>query len=136
MPKEKTEPAGRGTMSIIGDAIHAETIKKEMRNFRLHKDYMLSPKAIENIVITTKPTDAFVLQEDMMDEDIRKYFSKGSRVKHTDLETPLTTSGVYGWDTKPLVHFTDRRFHHPKTVTEITKMYGTCVQPKLKEKEK
>ena len=30
---------------------------------------------------------------------------------------------------------TDRRFYHPKQVTEITKMYGTALKEKKSEKE-
>ena len=73
-----------------------------------------------------------------MDPEIQKYFEKNNGLPkpHTDFETPLTTSSTYGWDTKPLVRFTDRRFHHPKSVTEITKRYGTSVMPKAKTEEK
>ena len=48
-------------------------------------------------------------------------------------EVPRTTSSIYGWDTKPLVRFLDKRFYHPKSVTEITKMYGTRMISKNKQ---
>lgn len=35
-------------MSIIGDKILVETIKKELRNFALNEKYMLSPNAIKS----------------------------------------------------------------------------------------
>ncbi|KAI8895093.1 hypothetical protein BC833DRAFT_651520 [Globomyces pollinis-pini] len=122
---QKKEGGGRATMSIISDAILAETIKKELRNFKINEEYMLSPTAIKNLVLANKPTDSVPLLSKT---------SKLADVKpvgtHGPLEIPKTTSAIYGWDTVPLVKFTDRRFHHPKTETEITKMYGTPLVPK------
>lgn len=71
-----------------------------------------------------------------MDSDIKAFFEKKNRLpsKHTDFDSPITTSSVYGWDTEPLIRFTDRRFHHPKIVTEITKKY-TSIVAKPKESE-
>lgn len=64
-PPPKSESNGRGLMSIIGDAIHSETIRKELRDFRLFQEYALSPRAVSSIqytnsglVLTKKPTDA------------------------------------------------------------------------------
>nr|KAJ3422725.1 hypothetical protein HK105_006679 [Polyrhizophydium stewartii] len=137
----KKSEGSRGSMSIIGDAILAETIKKELRYFRLNEKYMLSPNVIKNLVVTNKPTDPIVSVDDHGEEDpalfddaIKKHFASSKFVEHDPNETPKTSSSVYGWDTKPLVRVTDRRFYHPKTVTEITKMYGTCVIPGDKPK--
>ncbi|KAJ3301746.1 hypothetical protein HDV03_000452 [Kappamyces sp. JEL0829] len=105
------EKSSRAPMTIIGDAIHAETIKKELRTFRLNESFVLSPTAIK---IHLKPAVA----------------------AHHPLEIPRTTASVYGWDTEPLVRITDRRFYHPKQVTEITKMYGTTLAPKTTAPEK
>ncbi len=62
--------------------------------------------------------------------ELKKIISRGPN------EIPRTTSSVYGWDTVPLMRVTDRRFYHPKQVTEITKMYGTAVMLKKVEKAK
>ncbi|KAI8923870.1 FAM183A and FAM183B related-domain-containing protein [Entophlyctis helioformis] len=126
----------RGSMSIIGDAILAETIKKELRHFVLNEKYMLSPNAIKNLVFTNKPTDRLVSVDSSEEPEAGEAEDEVSLVGHakpktprTNNDTPATTSGIYGWDTKPLVRITDRRFYHPKTVTEITKKYGTSVAP-------
>jgi hypothetical protein len=53
-------------------------------------------------------------------------------------DVPITTSQLYGWDAKPLMRTTDPRFHHPKIVTEITKVYGAMFvknQPEQKIKQ-
>ncbi len=44
----KAEKGGTAPMTIIGDAIHAETIRKELRNFRLNEKFILSPTAIKS----------------------------------------------------------------------------------------
>ncbi len=41
-----------------------------------------------------------------------------------------TQGQVYGEDTVPLLRIVDPRFYHPKTVTEITKKYGTSLKEK------
>ncbi|KAJ3308741.1 hypothetical protein HDV04_000837 [Boothiomyces sp. JEL0838] len=102
----KKDTGGRGPMSIIGDAILAETIKKELRNFKINENYMLSPNAVKTLK------------------------KKELIVNHSLEDMPRTTSEIYGWDTKPLMRITDRRFYHPKAVTEITKMYGGHSRPK------
>ncbi|KAJ3272846.1 hypothetical protein HDV01_005169 [Terramyces sp. JEL0728] len=122
----KKDTSGRGPMTIIGDAILAETIRKELRNFKINENYMLSPNAIKNLVLTNKPTDKLILTNMEMPEALKKEL----KASHSLHDTPRTTSEIYGWDTKPLMRITDRRFYHPKAVTEITKMYGTHSKPK------
>ena len=56
-------------------------------------------------------------------------------VIHGPHEIPRTTSSTYGWDTVPLMRVTDRRFYHPKQVTEITKMYGTALKKESKSEK-
>ena len=135
MPDEsKSKRSGRGDLSIIGDAILAETIRKEMKDFKLNENYILSPNAIKTLVFTNKVTSTVILEnvdESLVDPKIKKYFD-GSVVKGN---IPITSSSVYGWDTKPLVRVTDSRFYHPKTVTEITKRYGTSVTTKDKKEK-
>jgi hypothetical protein len=46
---QKQTKSRRATMSIIGDAILVETIRKELRNFKINDSYMLSPTAIKSI---------------------------------------------------------------------------------------
>lgn len=45
---EKVEVSFRAPMTITGNAIHAETIKKELRNFHLNEQFLLSPTAIKS----------------------------------------------------------------------------------------
>ena len=47
----KSDKGGRAPMTIIGDAIHAETIRKELRNFRLNESFILSPTAIKSMIL-------------------------------------------------------------------------------------
>lgn len=44
----KADKSIRAPMTIIGDAIHAQTIKKELQNFRVNETYMLSPNAMKS----------------------------------------------------------------------------------------
>ncbi|KAJ3297659.1 hypothetical protein HDU76_006534, partial [Blyttiomyces sp. JEL0837] len=39
-------------------------------------------------------------------------------------QVPITTSQIYGWDSKPLFQTKDSRFFHPRRECEITKSYG------------
>ncbi|KAH6571735.1 hypothetical protein BASA50_003415 [Batrachochytrium salamandrivorans] len=125
--------SSRGTMSIVGDAILAETIKKELHHFRLNEQYMLSPSSIKNLVFTNTPTslsvDVAALDSDQTGTDaaIQQHFQRSKYCPRSYDATPQTTSGMYGWDTEPLVRVTDSRFCHFKVVTDITKKYGTCV---------
>ena len=50
------DTATSGKVKIFNDAIHAETIKKEMRVHRLYENYMLTPAKVKDLVITNKPT--------------------------------------------------------------------------------
>jgi hypothetical protein len=43
------DKSGRAPMTIIGDAIHAETIKKELRTFRLNESFVMSPTALKSM---------------------------------------------------------------------------------------
>ena len=45
---DRKDKTGRAPMTIIGDAIHAETIRKELRNFRLNETFILSPTAMKS----------------------------------------------------------------------------------------
>lgn len=49
----KKDLSGRAPMTITGDAIHAETIRKELRNFRLNENFILSPTAIKSMEIVS-----------------------------------------------------------------------------------
>ena len=48
MPSDQKKDSGRVPLSIIGDAIHSETIKKQLRHFRLNEEYYLTPTAIKS----------------------------------------------------------------------------------------
>ena len=60
-----------------------------------------------------------------------------ARMHYTSQSKPgdvrwMTEGQVYGEDTVPLIRLVDPRFYHPKTVTEITKKYGTSLKTKEK----
>lgn len=79
--------------------------------------------------MTNKPTDPpIVLTERTLQLEIETVRAPGS--------IPKTTNSTYGWDTVPLRRVLDRRFFHPKLVTEITKEYGLALNPKESNKEK
>ncbi|KAL3901859.1 MAG: hypothetical protein SGCHY_000276 [Lobulomycetales sp.] len=66
--KEAAAVAAVGTKKVFNDAIHAETIKKELRYHRLKETYMLTPGQAKRLVFTNKPTgDRSVKGEDTQD---------------------------------------------------------------------
>jgi hypothetical protein len=77
------------------------------------------------MVLTGKPNNSAPPGRQILPEEPR-YIPK----VHLASDVPRTTSEIYGWDTVQLVRQTDRRFYHPKQVTEITKSYGTAVKTK------
>lgn len=48
MSTDKKNNSGRIPLSIIGDKIHSETIKKQLKHFRLNEEYRLSPNTIKS----------------------------------------------------------------------------------------
>jgi hypothetical protein len=75
-----------------------------------------------DIVLTSKPnaTRPLTVPKDL---DVAQPVVRGS--------VPKTSNDIYGWDMKPLVVIRDKRFYHPKSVTDITKIYGTKVEKKV-----
>ena len=56
---------------------------------------------------------------------IARITSKSQSSSSSNSERWQTEASVYGQDPVPLIRLVDPRFYHPKTVTEITKKYGT-----------
>jgi hypothetical protein len=107
--QQQKEHNGRQPMSIIGDKIHTETIKKELKTFRLHQEYFLTPHAMKSIVLSEKPNQSKPIVLVEQEKQIPRVHRQ-------------TTNHQYGTDDRVLLR---PYFYHPKTVTEITKMYGS-----------
>ncbi|KAJ3307800.1 hypothetical protein HDU76_004360 [Blyttiomyces sp. JEL0837] len=123
------------------DAINKETIKKEMKYFKIHDSYV-APRIKKNYVLTDKPNNIVLSQlvkETNLSEGRNKeaaaaaaaaspqrvheqWRSHYSINNHTS--KPTRTSEEYGWYPVPLMKTTCPLFHHPRVVTEITLLYG------------
>ena len=90
MPEKKIRE--RGNLSIIGDAIHAETVRKELKLFRLHTEYQLSQRSITHFVLDNKPTAKSVDAQGFAETEVAKLFAKPANVKHGDADSSVTTS--------------------------------------------
>jgi len=124
------DTATSGKVKIFNDAIHAETIKKEMRVHRLYENYMLTPAKVKDLVITNKPTgDPTITGKEMGDEEYLRAVRKRKMKPQELYPMPVTTSQAYGWDTDVLMRNTDRRFHFPRVVSDVSRI-GEIIGPK------
>ncbi|KAJ3152938.1 hypothetical protein HDU86_005393 [Geranomyces michiganensis] len=119
------------TNPVFRDAIHAETVRKELRLYKIYDNYMLTPAVEKGLVVAEKPNRINI-------QDIEKNLDKGDGDQKSSASKtavprpliPLTSNETYGWHTVPLMRNTDPRFFHPKVETEITKMYGALLVKK------
>ncbi|KAI9332210.1 FAM183A and FAM183B related-domain-containing protein [Obelidium mucronatum] len=112
--------------AIFYDRIQAETIKKELRVHHLYEHYALSPSVKTKLVINNKP-QAMNLQNTDKDAEDEEYNIKSkiqSMVPRDRYPVPITSSQMYGWDSKTLFRSLDKRFSHPRVQCDITKSYG------------
>ncbi|KAJ3150655.1 hypothetical protein HDU89_003063 [Geranomyces variabilis] len=116
------------TNPVFRDAIHAETVRKEMQLYKIYENYMLTPAVEKGLVVAEKPNRINIqdIERNLEKEDEKK---PSKQVAPRPL-IPLTSNETYGWHTVPLMRNTDPRFYHPKVETEITKMYGAVVVKK------
>ncbi|TPX71891.1 hypothetical protein SpCBS45565_g00980 [Spizellomyces sp. 'palustris'] len=126
MSTTQAPPTNASAMNaVFRDAIHAETVRKEMKRYKVYEQYMLTPSVEKGLVVTEKPNRVSIQNmEKSLDLDSGK--KPGITIDHGQT-LPRTTNETYGWDTIPLMRNTDGRFYHPKIETEITKMYGTII---------
>ncbi|KAI8610971.1 FAM183A and FAM183B related-domain-containing protein [Chytriomyces sp. MP71] len=112
--------------AIFFDRIQAETIKKELRVHHLYEHYALSPSVKTKLVINNKPQSMNMSHTEMEPED-DEYNVHAKRQSLTPRErypAPVTSSQMYGWDTKTLFRTSDPRFYHPRVQCDITKSYA------------
>ncbi|KAJ3241890.1 hypothetical protein HDU81_009753 [Chytriomyces hyalinus] len=112
--------------AIFYDRIQAETIKKELRVHHLYEHYALSPSVKTKLVINNKPQSMTLSSTEVEAEDDEynqhsKYQSLTPRERYP---APITSSQLYGWDTKTLFRTSDTRFYHPRVQCDITKSYA------------
>ncbi|KAI8914724.1 hypothetical protein DFJ77DRAFT_548751 [Powellomyces hirtus] len=129
-----TTTRASSTNPVFRDAIHAETVRKEMKRFRIYEEYMLTPAVKKGLVVAEKPNRINI---QALDGGAGDGGDAGVTLPSTNLPfhptaaaPARTTNALYGQHTQPLVRTTDRRFFHPKVETEITKMYGAVVVKK------
>ncbi|XP_063687601.1 cilia- and flagella-associated protein 144-like [Bolinopsis microptera] len=103
------------------NAILCETIKKEQKHQKLHKDYRVNPFKKIN-VLASKP-NSNVEDDTQEDEQFINIFKKAREVPTEKYDYPQTESQSYGWFTTPLIDSdrSDIRLHHPRTMSEVTK---------------
>lgn len=103
------------------NAILCETIKKEQKHQKLHKDYRVNPFKKMH-VLAEKPNAS---GEDGTQEDgqFKETFKKARKVPTEKYDYPQTESQAYGWFTTPLIDSdrSDIRLHHPHAMSEVTK---------------
>ncbi|KAI9008157.1 hypothetical protein HDU85_002125 [Gaertneriomyces sp. JEL0708] len=122
------------TNPVFRDMIHAETVKKEMRRHHVYEHYMLTPNVRKGLVVAEKPNKISV-------QEIEKSAFDPIPIEdqvpaRTPPLLPLTSNQIYGFfPPPPPAQILDRRFHHPKAETEITKVYGVAMSAGKKDKE-
>lgn len=144
MPARDDRPGGGGGKRGGGrcgvtsemDAINKETIKKEMRHFKIHENY--SPKRLEKdyTLLTDKPNNIVpdtsfpeILENSLLES--KKVEEAQQSVFHVPNNLPMATaSQEYGWFPKPLMWNPSPLFNHPRAVTEITLLYGPAEKKK------
>ncbi|ORY49064.1 hypothetical protein BCR33DRAFT_714126 [Rhizoclosmatium globosum] len=112
--------------AIFTDRIQAETIKKELRVYHLYEHYALSPSVKSKLVINNKPQamDVTKTDQEVEDEEYNVKSKIQSMVPKDRYPVPITSSQMYGWDSKALFRSLDKRFSHPRVQCDITKSYG------------
>ncbi|XP_068625253.1 uncharacterized protein [Battus philenor] len=123
----KGEKCTFGTRIAIDIHMLNEIIYREVKHFRNYKIYRPN---FGSIPVTGKFYAAHSPQDDS-EEQIRKvehYINKVSEARakgpHSKYPTPVTTSHIYGWYTKPVYPMDrqDRRFYQPKRESPNTKV--------------
>lgn len=76
--------------------------------------------------------------EEVQDEEYTKVLEKAALMPKQIHPMPITTSMHIGWDTEVLMRNTDRRFHFPRVVSDVSKigeMLGVNQNKKKAEKK-
>ena len=110
----------KGVNFVHQEVILRETIKKEVKNQRLYVDYSINPfKKMHTL--TGKPNSTAITGE--ADQHFLQVIKKSAETPVEKFDAPQTEAQEIGWNTKPLIdhRLDDRRLHHPKKHTEITK---------------
>ncbi|EDV23323.1 Protein FAM183A [Trichoplax sp. H2] len=100
--------------------ILCETIKKEQRQQRIYTTFNVNPYN-KLYTLTSKVNE----NEDFNDSNTDSNFLE--KVKHSHdtpshkYMEPQTEAQEIGWYTEPLIHSKDKRIHHPRQNTEITR---------------
>ncbi|KAL4635006.1 protein FAM183A isoform X1 [Arapaima gigas] len=104
------------------NAIHVETVKKEMHNLKLYTEFRINPfKPLH--VLTDKPMGRNAQEKEEGDPAFLKIIH-GARTEPTKKYThPQTENQEIGWISTPLVTSdrSDRRLNFPRQQCEITK---------------
>lgn len=121
-------PAGgaKATDPVSINAIQAETIRKEMRNYRLYDTYMITPSLHKSIFLSEKPQNKDARHRRQIDEQFAQALEHTKRKPRDKYELPVVESHKMGWDSGQLLpeNLTDARFYHPRRETEITKLFS------------
>ncbi|XP_029906283.1 cilia- and flagella-associated protein 144 [Myripristis murdjan] len=109
------------------NAIHVETVRKELRTLRLHTHFSLSPhKKLHPI--QDKPMSKKPQEVDIEDSDFITAFHT-ARLEPTKKYThPQTESQAIGWISTPLIvsDRSDRRFHFHRQGSDVSKYMETA----------
>jgi hypothetical protein len=75
---------------------------------------------------------------EVADEEYLEVLRKGKMFPKEVYPMPVTTSMNYGWDTVALMRNTDRRFHSPRVVSDVSRvaeMLGVSSRKKATDKK-
>ncbi|XP_065834626.1 cilia- and flagella-associated protein 144-like [Oscarella lobularis] len=116
--KKEKEPAN----IVHQNAILCETILKEQRHQKLYTDYSINPYKKMH-TLSGKPNSKHDSEDGEADEDFLKIFRRAQETPQQKWSLPQTEAQEIGWDTTPLIKTPrdDRRLHHPRQNSEITK---------------
>merc|ERR1712136_382607 len=103
-------------------AILCETIKKEQKNQKLYTNYSINPFK-KMYTLSGKPNSTHDSADGEEDDDFLNVIKAANQTPVEKFEFPQTEAQEIGWSTDPLINHSreDRRLHHPKKHSEITK---------------
>jgi hypothetical protein len=104
---------------------------------------MLTPAKVKDLIFSKKPSGDPESRKDVAgleieDEEYLKVVKKGKLFPKEIHPMPITTSMNYGWDTVALMRNEDRRFHHPRVISDVSRvaeMLGVSNSTKKAEKK-
>lgn len=108
---------------------------KEQRHQKLYTSFGFNPYK-KYYVLAGKPNSKHDSADGTEDEEFLGVYNNAQETPQKKYDFPQTEAQEIGWDTTPLIDHPrdDRRLHHPRTNSEITKYMDAAWRQKEQEK--